>query len=382
MASLWRPLRLLPPLQSTLSQPLGLRACTSLQSRLLHSSPILHVRKPSKAVVRPLDATATTRKKQHRDALRKQQSVDRHNDLESHDAPRLAPSTSPTISTSTTSTAAHQPSTPPPTIHQPIAVASTQHHPVAKQQVEAASTPLPTSPLKPTFEYVPGGRDGVQQSLRELASAESPTLIYEATKARQYIAWCLFASLLLGCVAAMQIGFFTTDPSKSDLRIASVFLLTALMWAILASWAAFGANDVIKKIWAIPSSTGRPLLRLEPVKIAFGKRPLPFDVPLGRVFSDKGFEQSIAHFEATRDVRRKPGVLDALFEPVGTIMSANMKMIQRKSSFAQLRVADSGIWKVDLRDCKVPDGGKTLDLLILPSERKRGWFASLFIQDV
>ncbi|KAG9738715.1 hypothetical protein KCU77_g10200, partial [Aureobasidium melanogenum] len=374
MASLWRPLRLLAPLQSTLSQPLGLRAYTPLQSRLLHSSPILHVRKPSKAVVKPLDASAPTRKKQHKDALRKQQYPDRKHDLEPSHAPKHILSTSPTIST-TTST--YQPSAPPPTIHQPIALASTQNHPVAKQPVEPT-----TSPLKPTFEYVPGGRSGIQQSLRELASAESPTLIYEATKARQYIAWCLFASLLLGCVAAMQIGFFTTDPSKSDLRIASVFLLTALMWAILASWAAFGANDVIKKIWAIPSSTGRPLLRLEPVKIAFGKRPLPFDVPLGRVFSDKGFEQSIAHFNATRDVRRKPGVLDALFEPVGTIMSANMKMIQRKSSFAQLRVADSGVWKVDLRDCKVADGGKTLDLLILPSERKRGWFASLFIQDV
>ncbi|KAI4740932.1 hypothetical protein E4T50_08643 [Aureobasidium sp. EXF-12298] len=379
MASLWRPLRLLAPLQSTLSQPLGLRACKPLQSRLLHSSPILHARKPSKAVVKPLDASAPTRKKQHKDALRKQHYADRKHELEQPHAPALATPTSPTISTTTTT---YQPSTPPPTIHQPIALASTKQHPVAKQPVDAISTSLSTSPRKPTFEYVPGGRSGIQQSLRELASAESPTLIYEATKARQYIAWCLFASLLLGCVAAMQIGFFTTDPSKGDLRIASVFLLTALMWAILASWAAFGANDVIKKIWAIPSSTGRPLLRLEPVKIAFGKRPLPFDVPLGRVFSDKSFEQTIAHFNATRDVRRKPGVLDALFGPVGTIMSANMKMIQRKSSFAQLRVADSGVWKVDLRDCKVPDGGKTLDLLILPSERKRGWFASLFIQDV
>jgi hypothetical protein len=24
-----------------------------------------------------------------------------------------------------------------------------------------------------------------------------------------------------------------------------------------------------------------------------------------------------------------------------------------------LRVADSGVWKVDIRDCKVPDGGKS-----------------------
>ncbi|CAD0094049.1 unnamed protein product [Aureobasidium vineae] len=275
MASLWRPLRLLPPLQSTLSQSLGLRACTPLQSRLLHSSPIFYVRKPSKAVVKPIDGSAPTRKKQHKDALRKKQPADEKDEIERF-------------------------------------------------------------------------------------NAESPTLIYEATKARQYVAWCLFASLLLGCVAAMQIGFFTTDPSKSDLRIASVFLLTALMWAILASWAAFGANDVIKKIWAIPSATGKPLLRIEPVKIALGKRPLPFDVPLGRVFSDKGFTETIAYFNATRDVRRKPGVLDALFGPVGTIMSANMKMIQRKSSFAQLRVADSGVWKVDLRDCKVPDGGKSM----------------------
>ncbi|KAG9550631.1 hypothetical protein KCU97_g19880, partial [Aureobasidium melanogenum] len=165
MASLWRPFRLLPPLQSTLSQSLGLRACTPLQSRLLHSSPILHVRKPSKAVVKPLDASAPTRKKQHKDALRKQQYPDQKHDLEPPHAPKLATSTSPTIST-TTST--YQPSTPPPTIHQPIALASTKQYPVAKQPVEAISTPLPTSPLKPTFEYVPGGRSGIQQSLREL----------------------------------------------------------------------------------------------------------------------------------------------------------------------------------------------------------------------
>ncbi|KAK6001380.1 hypothetical protein QM012_002711 [Aureobasidium pullulans] len=376
MASLWRPLRLLAPLQSTLSQPLGLRTCTPLQSRLLHSSPIFQVRKPSKAVVKPLDASAPTRKKQHKDALRKQ-NADRRDDLEPPHASSLAPATSPTISTTT-----YQPSTPPPTIHQPIAVASLQNHPVAKQPTEPVSAPLPPSPLKPTYEYVPGGRSGILQSLRELSSAESPTLIYEATKARQYIAWCLFASLLLGGMAAMQIGFFTTDPSKNDMRIASIFLITASIWGVLACWAAFGANDVIKKIWAIPSSTGKPLLRLEPVKIALGKRPLPFDVPLGRVFSDKGFEETIAHFNATRDVRRKPGLLDALFEPVGSIMSANMKMIMRKSSFAQLRVGDSGTWKVDLRDCKVPDGGKTLDLLILPSERKPGWFASLFVREI
>lgn len=361
MASLWRPLRLLAPLQSTLSQPLGLRACTPLQSRLLHSSPILHVRKPSKAVVKPLDAHAPTRKKQHKDALRKKQHAPERDEIEQFHAPQLAPSAPATISTTTTT---HQPSTPPPTIHQPIAVASVKHQPITKQPLEPVSTPPPTSPLKPTFEYVPGGRSGIQQTLKELASAESPILIYEATKARQYVAWCLFASLLLGGMAAMQVGFFTTDPSQKDIRIATVFLLTGLIWAVLASWAAFGANDVIRKIWAVPSSTGKPLLRLEPVKIALGKRPLPFDVPLGRVFSDKGFEETIAHFNATRDARRKPGVLDALFGPVGTIMSANMKMIQRKSSFAQLRVADSGTWKVDVRDCRVPDGGKSTFLLI------------------
>jgi hypothetical protein len=348
MASLWRPLRLLPRLQSTLSQPLGLRECSPLssrllqssplQSRLLHSSPTLQVRKPSKAVVKPLDASAPTRKKQHKDALRKQ-----HDDL--------APSTSATPTQTYTS---------PSTTHHPVANTTSQHQVVVKRPTEAISVPssLP-SPLNPTYEYVPGGRSGVTQALKELASAESPTLIYEATKARQYVAWCLFASLLLGCVAAMQIGFFTTDPSRSDLRIASVFLLTALMWAILASWAAFGANDVVKRIWAVPSATGKPLLRIEPVKIALGQRPLPFDVPVGRVFSDKGFGESIAYYNAIRDVRRKPGVLDALFGPVGTLMSANMKMIQRKSSFAQLRVADSGVWKVDIRDCKVPDGGKS-----------------------
>ncbi|KAI4725061.1 hypothetical protein E4T49_07203 [Aureobasidium sp. EXF-10728] len=377
MASLWRPLRLLQPLHSTLSQPLGLRACTPLQSRLLHSSPILHVRKPSKAVVKPSHGSAPTRKKQHKDALKAKQLAHDIDDIERLQSSKLAPPPpSPTVSTTT-----YQPSTPPPTIHQPIAAASLQHQPVVQQPVDLTSTHPPPSPLKPTLDYIPGGRSGVLQSLKELASAESPILIYEATKARQYVAWCLFASLLLGCVAAMQIGFFTTDPSKSDLRIASVFLLTALMWAILASWAAFGANDVIKKIWAIPSATGKPLLRIEPVKIALGKRPLPFDVPLGRVFSDKGFAHSIAYFNATRDVRRKPGVLDALFGPVGTIMSANMKMIQRKSSFAQLRVADAGVWKIDLRDCSVPDGGKTLDLLILPSKRKPGWFASLFVKE-
>jgi hypothetical protein len=348
MASLWRPLRLLPRLQSTLSQPLVLRECTPLssrllyssplQSRLLHSSPILHVRKPSKAVVKPLDASAPTRKKQHKDALRKQQDD-------------LAPSAS------AAPTHTH---IPPPTAYHPVANITSQHQSLIKQPTEAISVPSsPPSPLNPTYEYVPGGRSGVKYALKELASAESPILIYEATKARQYVAWCLFASLLLGCVAAMQIGFFTTDPSRSDLRIASVFLLTALMWAILASWAAFGANDVVKRIWAIPSATGKPLLRIEPVKIALGQRPLPFDVPVGRVFSDKGFGESIAYYNATRDVRRKPGVLDALFGPVGTLMSANMKMIQRKSSFAQLRVADSGVWKVDIRDCKVPDGGKS-----------------------
>ncbi|KAI4742523.1 hypothetical protein E4T50_07110 [Aureobasidium sp. EXF-12298] len=372
MASLWRPLRLLPQLQSTLSQTLGLRTCTPfpsrplysspLQSRLLHSSPILHVRKPSKAIVKPVDASAPTRKKQHKDALRKQED----------DFERPAPSTS--------ATPTHT-SAPPPTAHHPVANTPSRHQFALKRPTEPISISAPPSPLEPTLEYVPGGRSGVTQALKELASAESPTLIYEATKARQYVAWCLFASLLLGCVAAMQIGFFTTDPSKSDLRIASVFLLTALMWAILASWAAFGANDVVKRIWAVPSATGKPLLRIEPVKIALGQRPLPFDVPLGRVFSDKVFGESIAYYNATRDVRRKPGVLDALFGPVGTIMSANMKMIQRKSSFAQLRVADSGVWKVDVRDCKVPDGGKMLDLLILPSERKRGWFASLFIAE-
>jgi hypothetical protein len=354
MASLWRPLRLLPRLQSTLSQPLGLRECSplssrllypsSLQSRLLHSSPILHVRKPSKAVVKPLDATAPTRKKQHKDALRKQQE-----DLASP--------------ASATPTYTH---TPPTSTHHPVPNTTPQHHLAVKRPAEAISTP--PSPLNPTYEYIPGGRSGVTQALKELASAESPTLIYEATKARQYVAWCLFASLLLGCVAAMQVGFFTTDPSRSDYRIASVFLLTGLMWAILASWAAFGANDVIKRIWSVPSATGKPLLRIEPVKIALGQRPLPFDVPIGRVFTDKPFEESIAYYNAIRDVRRKPGVLDALFGPVGTVMAANMKMIQRKSAFAQLRVADAGVWKVDIRDCKLPDGGKSMFIFHLNAE--------------
>jgi hypothetical protein len=361
MASLWRPLRLLPRLQSTLSQPLGLRECTPLssrllqssplQSRLLHSSPILHVRKPSKAVVKPLDATAPTRKKQHKDALRQQQDEALRQQQE--DAFRKQQEDLASAA-SAIPTYTHAPPT---TTHHPVPNTTPQHQLAVKQPAEAI--PNPPSPLKPTYEYIPGGRSGVTQALKELASAESPTLIYEATKARQYVAWCLFASLLLGCVAAMQVGFFTTDPSRGDLRIASVFLLTALMWAILASWAAFGANDVIKRIWTVPSATGKPLLRIEPVKIALGQRPLPFDVPIGRVFTDKPFEESIAYYNAIRDVRRKPGVLDALFGPVGTVMAANMKMIQRKSAFAQLRVADSGVWKVDIRDCKVPDGGKS-----------------------
>jgi hypothetical protein len=298
------------------------------------------VRKPSKAVVKPLDASAPTRKKQHKDALRKQQED-------------LAPPTSATPAHT------HTPAT---TTHHLSPNTTAQHQLAVKRPTEAISTP--PSPLSPTYEYIPGGRSGVTQALKELANAESPTLIYEATKARQYVAWCLFASLLLGCLAAMQVGFFTTDPSRNDYRVASVFLLTGLMWAILASWAAFGANDVVKRIWSVPSATGKPLLRIEPVKIALGQRPLPFDVPLGRVFSDKPFEESIAYYNARRDVRRKPGVLDALFGPVGTVMAANMKMIQRKSAFAQLRVADSGVWKVDIRDCKLPDGGKSMFISI------------------
>ncbi|CAD0056697.1 unnamed protein product [Aureobasidium pullulans] len=392
MASLWRPFRLLPPLQSTFSQPFGLRACTPLQSRLLHSSPILAVRKPSKAVVKPLNASATTRKKQRKDALAEEQQDYIHIPFETH-SPKTAPST-PATHTPRTS----RPSAPATTIQQPLVNRHVQpQQPVVEEPLEVYAPP--PSPLKPTFEYVPGGRTGVHASLRELDSAESPTLIYEATKARSYIAWCIFASFFLGCIAAMQIGFFTTDPSKSDIRIASVFLLTALMWAILSSWAAWGATDVIKRIYTIPTGTGRPLLRIEPVRLWAGKRPLPFEVRIGDAFSNKGFEQNIAMFNATRDVRRQPGVLDALFEPIGTLFSSNMKMIQRKSSFAQLHIKTGGTWKVDLRDCKALDHGKSkfmrpnsienpllttslaMDLVILPMETKRGWFASLFLQD-
>ncbi|KAI5197678.1 hypothetical protein AUEXF2481DRAFT_42854 [Aureobasidium subglaciale EXF-2481] len=394
MASLWRPLRLLPPLQSTLSQTLGLRACTPIQSRLLHSSPILAARKPSNAVVKPVNAPTNTRKK------KKQALAAEYEELgipfQTH-----SPSTAPSVSPTQRPTSKPEPPTPTtktpvlsktvqhkhveqstveqPIVEQPIVEQPIVEHSIVEQQLELA--PAPQSPLKPTYEYIPGGRSGVQASLRKLAAADSPILIYEATKARQYVGACVFASLFLGGMAAMQIGFFTTDPSQGDLRIASVFLLTAAIWGILSSWTAFGAVDVIKKIWAIPSISGRPLLRIEPVKTLFGQRPLPFDVHLGRVFSNKRFEENIGMFEATRPVRRKPGLLDALLEPLGTIMGANMKMIQRKSYFAQLNVKDVGTWKVDLRDCKALDGGKTLDLLVLPSETQRGWFASLFVKE-
>ncbi|OBW64055.1 MAG: Uncharacterized protein AUREO_058770 [Aureobasidium pullulans] len=289
MASLWRPLRLLPPLQSTFTQSLGLRACSPFQSRLLHSSPILAVRKPSKAVVKPLNTSATTRKKQRKDAMAQEQDDFIHIPFETH-SPRTAPSTPATHTPPT-----FRPSTPPPTIHQPVLNRSVKQEPVfqepvVQEPVQVYTPPLPPpSPLKPTFEYIPGGRSGVHASLRELDSVESPTLIYEATKARSYIAWCIFASFFLGCIAAMQIGFFTTDPSKSDIRIASVFLLTALMWAVLSSWAAWGATDVIRRIYTLPTGTGRPLLRIEPVRLWAGKRPLPFEVRIGHAFSNKAW---------------------------------------------------------------------------------------------
>jgi len=346
MASLWRPFRLLPQLQSTLSQPLGLRACTPFQTRLLHSSPILRVRKPSNAIVKPIDASAPSRKKQRKDALRKQED-----EIERLRSQRLA---------SVTSAAPAHSHAPPPTTHHSAAHTSPQRQFAVERPAEAISTSSsPPSPLVPTFEYVPGGRSGVTQALQELASADSPLLIYEATKARQYVAWCLFASLLLGGLTAVQVGFFTTDPSKSNFLIATTFLLTGLIWATLASWTAYGANDVIRRIWAIPSATGKPLLRIEPVKLLFGQRPLPFDVPLGRVFTDRSFEHSIASYNATRNARQKSGLLDALFGPVRTLLSANSKMCTRKASFAQLRVAEMGNWKVDIRDCNVADGGKS-----------------------
>lgn len=346
MASLWQPFRLLPRLQSTLSQPLGLRACTPLQTRLLHSSPILHARKPSKAIVKPKDAPAPTSKRQQREALRKQQE-----EVERLQSQRLA------STTSATPTHSH---TPPPTTHHPVAITTSQRHVTVKRPAEAISTaPSPPSPLAPTLGYMPGGRSGVTRALEDLASAESPLLIYEATKARQYVAWCIFASLLFGGLTAVQVGFFTTDPSKSNFLIATTFLLTGLIWATFASWTAYGANDVIKRIWAIPSATGKPLLRIEPVKLLFGQRPLPFDVPLGRVFTDRGFENSIASYNATR--RPKSGLLlDALFGPIRTLLSANSKMCTRKASFAQLRVAEMGNWKVDIRDCNVADGGRSM----------------------
>lgn len=342
MASLWQPFRLLPRLQSTLSQPLGLRACSPLQTRLLHSSPILLGRKPSKAIVKPKDAPAPTSKKQHRDALRKQQ--------EEHDRLHLQHLSSVSRS-----------QTPPPTTHQPAANTTSQRHVTIKRPAEATSTaPSPPSPLVPTLGYVPGGRSGVTRALEDLASANSPVLIYEATKASSYVGWCFFASILFGGLTAVQIGLFTTEPSKSSFFIATSFLLTGLMWATVAGWTAYGANDVVKRIWAIPSATGRPLLRIEPVKLFFGQRPLPFDVPLGRVFTDRGFEHSIAIHNATRNPRPKSGLLDALFGPVRTLLSANSKMCTRKASFAQLRVAEMGNWKVDIRDCNVADGGKSM----------------------
>ncbi|KAI5197604.1 hypothetical protein E4T39_07181 [Aureobasidium subglaciale] len=371
MASLWRPLRLLPPLQSTLPQTLGLRTYTPIQSRLLHSSPIFAVRKPSNAVVKPLNAPTNTRKKK-RPALAAEYEelgipFDKH-----------SPRTTPSIPTTQRPTL--KPETPPPTTQMPV-LNKTVHQKHVEHPVVEEPVPAPQSPLKPTYEYIPGGRTGVQASLRELAATDSPVLLYEATKSRQYIGVCIFASLFFGGVATMQIGFFTTDPSQGDLRIASVFLLTAAMWGILSSWSAIGAADVVKKIWAIPSISGRPMVRIEPVKTLLGQRPLPFDVHIGRVFSNKRFEQSIAAFEATRPVRRQPGILDALFEPVRTITGATKKMISRKSYFAQLNVKNGGTWKVDLRDCKALDGGRTLDLLVLPCKTKRGWFASLFVTE-
>ncbi|KAI5262633.1 hypothetical protein E4T47_09225 [Aureobasidium subglaciale] len=374
MTSLWRPLRLLPPLQSTLSQTLGLRACTPIQSRLLHSSPILTVRKPSNAVVRPVRAPTSTRKK------KKQPLAAEYEELgipfQTH-SPSTAPSVPPTQRPTS------NPEPPTPTTKTPVlsktVQQSTVEQPIVEQQLELA--PAPQSPLKPTYEYIPGGRSGVQASLRNLAAADSPILIYEATKARQYVATCVFASLFFGGMAALQIGFFTTDPSQGDYRIASAFLITAAIWGVLSSYTAFGAQDVIKKIWAIPSISGKPMLRIEPVKTLLGQRPLPFDVHLGRVFSNKRFEENIGSFEATRPVRRKPGIFDGVFESVGTIKQANMKMLQRKSYFAQLNVKDMGTWKVDLSDCKALDGGKTLDLLVLPGENNRGWFASLFVKE-
>lgn len=346
MASLWRPLRLLPQLQLTLSQPLGLRACTPFQTRLLHSSPILLARKPSKAIVKPKDAPAPTSKKQHRDALRKQQE----------EAERLH------LQQLASVTSAARSHTPPPTTHHPpVANTTSQRHLTIKRPAEAISTaPSPPSPLVPTFEYVPGGRSGVAQALQDLASAKSPLLIYEATKARQYVAWCIVASLLFGGLTAVQVGLFTTEPSKTNFLVATTFLLTGLIWATLASWTAFGANDVIRRIWAMPSATRKPLLRIEPVKLFFGQRPLPFDVPLGRVFTDRGFEHSIASYNATRNARSKTGLLHALFGPVRTLLSANSKMCTRRASFAQLSIAEMGKWKVDIRDCNVADGGKSM----------------------
>jgi hypothetical protein len=391
MASLWRPLRLLPRLQSTFSQPLGLRICTPLPQRLLHSSPQLDARKPSGAVVKPV---ITSKQKPVTTSKQKPVTTFRQKPVTTFkQKPKQQHPTTITQSTPITR--------PTPTTQQQPAPTRIRPQPyVEKPQ------PLPERPTtahasaKLAFDYVAGGHSGIQASLRALDSADSPTLIYEATKPRAYVAWCLLSSVVLGSVAAVHVYFANDEKLEVGIYITSMLLITAAFWAGLSIWAAVGATDVIRRIWAIPTGTGRPLLRIEPVRIFAGKHPLPFHVRLGEAFSNLRFKEPIAMFEATRPVRRKPGVLDGFFGPIGTIWSSNIKMCTRKASFAKLRIADekNQAWRVDLRDCKVHDHGKSmsllatassecflliycclaLDLLILPGVERPGRFLSLF----
>ena len=77
------------------------------------------------------------------------------------------------------------------------------------------------------------------------------------------------------------------------------------------------------------------------------------------IFVDRGFEAEIKKFEATKDTRRKPGVMDGFFSFIKDVYGANVKLFSRATTFAQVRIPGlKEKWKVDVRDCKTLDDGR------------------------
>ncbi|KAJ9622269.1 hypothetical protein H2203_006487 [Taxawa tesnikishii (nom. ined.)] len=156
----------------------------------------------------------------------------------------------------------------------------------------------------------------------------------------------------------------------------------ATAWFLLALWLGLAPAKTIQNITAVPAKAGsggilphaRPTLRFTPIKLFPGRSSRAFEVPMAEVFSDRYKEPEIEEWHKRLTERRsKRSRLGNYWDNLAFAISNTFS----RRGFARLRVGEYKNWKLDMRDCKTPQGAKVLDQLIQVDETPMDWRAKL-----